>query len=157
MIPKNSYTLRKAQSAITFIELLIVIIIIGVLSAISIPQFKKTVENHALEAFVKDIYYLCRYLQASAISQEKVFCLNINQGEHKFWGTYIEGDEFKKIPDRFGKTYQAPADAIISTDKPVIYFYPDGSIDTATINFDNEYNNKISLIIKGALGEIKIQ
>jgi len=149
---------KKTKKAITFIELVIVITIIGILIGISIPQFKKTFDNFELENFVKDIYYLSRYLQASAISQGKIHYLNIDPGEGRFWATYKENAEFKKIQGKFGNIYKTPKEVIISTDKAGIYFYPDGSMDEITIKFMNrQYKNKISLIAKGASGDIKIQ
>lgn len=160
--PKMIFVTSRTK-ALTFIELLIVIVIIGILVGISIPQFRKTFDNFELENFVKDIYYLSRYLQASAISQAKIHYLNIARAEGKFWATYKVEDEFKNIEGRFGKIYMAPKGVIISIDqahqpeKEGIYFYPDGSIDEIKIDFENRHNHKVSLIIQGAVGDIKIQ
>lgn len=167
MMLKNSYApavmryaFGKKQNAITFIELLVVVIIIGILFGASIPQFRNTFDNLELENFVKDIYYLSHYLQGSAIGQSKIYYLNINKEEGKFQAFYKEGDEFKNIEGRFGKTYKTPQTASISTDPPDkngIYFYPDGSIDKIKIALKNQYGRELSLIIKGAAGEIQIQ
>lgn len=154
----------RRLGAVTFIELLVVIIIIGILASVSIPNFRKTLDNLVLENFVKDIYYLTRYLQTSAISQGNIHCLNINKEKTpvEFWATYQSENErgekaFRAVIGKFGKIHQAPEDVVISADKTDIYFYPDGSINETTINFENRYNHKISLIIKGASGVIKIE
>lgn len=149
----------------TFIELLIVIIITGILTAVSIPQFRKVHDNFELENFVKNMDYLSRYIQESAIFHGKVYCLNINQDEEgiNFYTTYQEETEFKRIEEKSKKLYECSApqgiiiDSIDPTDEKTIFFFPDGSSDKITITFKNKQGKKLSLIIRGISGEIKIQ
>lgn len=154
----------KSNAAFTFIELLIVIIIIGILLGLSMPQLRRSFDNLELDNFVKNLYYLAQYLEASAISQGKIHCLNILQEEGRFWATYRENnaDEFKRIAGRFGNEYKAPAginvniSGINPKDIASVYFYPDGSTSAVTIDFQNKHNQKASLVSKGAAGGIKI-
>ena len=146
--------------AITFVELLIVIIIVGILTGVSVPGFKKTFDNLELENFVKDIYYLSRYLQGGAIGQGKIYCLKIDKDKGEFQATYRQDSEFKNLGGRFGKIYKAPAGITVSVNPPDAtgtYFYPDGSVDKITITFVNQHKTEVSLIIKGAAGEIQIK
>lgn len=148
------------KSSLTFIELLLVVVIISILVTLSIPQFRKTFDNLELESFVKDIYYLSRYLQASSISQAKIHCLNINLQEAKLWANYKEENELKQIEGKLGKIFAAPPGIIISldpADKTSVYFYPDGNIDKITITFENKYKKQVSLVTQGVTGDIKIQ
>lgn len=147
-----------SRRAITFIELLIVIVIIGILTGVSIPQFRKTFSHLELESFVKDIYYLSRYLQGSAVSQGKIYCLNIDKEPEGFHATYKKESDFLNAEGRFGKLYKFPDGISVSVDPPDInniYFYPDGSIDKIKITFKNRYE-EICLVIKGTIGEIQI-
>lgn len=150
----------RKNSAVTFIELLVVIIIIGILVGISIPQLRKTFDNFQLDNFAKDIYYLCQYLQASAISQGKVYSLNINPAEGALQAFYKDGNNnLQQAEGRFGKIYMAPRGVILSSLKDVliIYFYPDGSTSEIEITFENNHGHKVSLKAKGASGGIKIE
>lgn len=133
------------KRGLTFIELFLVILIIGGLTAVSIPQFKKTFENFELENFVKDLYYLSHNLQASAVNQARVYVLNISPSNLEFQGA--------------GKVYKAPKDTLIyiePADKINLYFYPDASTDKVTITLER-YQKRISLIFKGVSGGIQIQ
>ncbi len=158
MIRKISPVLRK--SGLTFIELLIVIIIIGILSALGIPRFKSTLTHFEFEKFTKDIYFLSRYLQDSSVNQGKIYYLEININNRELQAFTRENDEFRNIGGRLGKIYKAPQGVLMSAD-PLetkgINFYPDASTDQATIIFDNQGEDKISLIFKGASGGIQIK
>ncbi len=153
---------------LTFIEIFVVIIIISILAGVSIPQFRKTYGNFVLDNSVKDIYYLCQFLQSSAISQAKIHLLKINKDVSpvQFNASYqVEnedgGKSDKAVEGRFGRTYTAPEGVIVYSTEPPnktdVYFYPDGSTDGITVVFRNRYDKQISLIIKGASGGIKIE
>lgn len=157
MTARNSQALLKA---ITFIELLLVALIIGVLAGISMPQIRKTFDNLELENFTKDLYYLTQYLQVSAISQTKIYYLNINLEEAAFWPTYKEGEEIKKPQGRLGRDYKAPPGTVITTEPQniaAVCFYPDGSKDKIAITLKNQHGKEITLSTKGTVGGIQIQ
>ncbi|MCM8797231.1 MAG: prepilin-type N-terminal cleavage/methylation domain-containing protein [Candidatus Omnitrophica bacterium] len=144
--------------AFTFIELLIVIIIIGVLSVLAVPRFKNTFDSLQLRDSAKDIYYLLQYLQASAVAQSKIFCLNIDTEHGRFQAVYWEGEEgFKNLENRFGKVYSVPNGINVTVspvDKTNICFYPDGNTDKTTITFENKQKDVVSLSVKGTTNEI---
>lgn len=149
----------RGERGITFIELLLVILIIGVLAGVSVPQFRKTLDNFELENFTKDIFFLCRYLQGSAIGQGKIYCLNIDRDKAEFRATVKVGTDFKPAEGRFGRVYRAQGVTSVSlfpVDRTAVYFYPDGSIDNVTITFENKEAQKNSLVIAGVSGVIKI-
>lgn len=150
----------KALKAVTFIELLIVVIIIGVLSGLAVPRFKTTFETLSLENYVKDVYYLGRYLQTTASAQAKVFCLNIDKEKKELKASYQDEDKFIPLTGRFGKAYKLPEGVSVVSDpetKPEVYFYPDGGTDKVKLTFTNQYKKEISLLFQGAGGGIKIE
>ncbi|MDD5595142.1 MAG: prepilin-type N-terminal cleavage/methylation domain-containing protein [Candidatus Omnitrophica bacterium] len=150
----------RRSKALTFIELLIVIIIIGVLSAVAIPRFKSTLAHFEFNKFSKDIYFLSRYLQDASVNQGKIYYLGININNGELQAFTREQEEFRNIGGRFGAIYKAPQGVLVSMDPfeiKGINFYPDASTDQATIIFDNQNKDKISLIFKGASGGIQIK
>ncbi len=150
----------RARAGFTFIELLIVITIIGILISLSIPAFRKTVDNFELDNFTKDIYYLSHYLQSAAISEGKIYSLNIIPDKGELWAAFKGADDFERLKGRFGRVYKIPENSTLSitpVEKMAFYFYPDGNIDKAELTFANKYGKKTSLIIQGQGSAIKIQ
>jgi type II secretory pathway pseudopilin PulG len=148
------------QKSFTFIELLVIIIIIGILAGVSMPRFRSTFENLELENFVKNIFYLSQFLQSSSIGEGRIYYLGVDKSKKELQAKYRDKDELKNFSGKFGKVYTAPAGITMSSepiDKSGTYFYPDGSIDKITLYFENKYKMKFSLIFKGAAGGIQIQ
>jgi len=148
------------KSSFTFIELLIVIAIIGILVGVSVPRLRKTADNFRLDNFVKDTYYLCRYLQASSISEGRIYCLNVNPSEKWLKVSYKDTDGiFKQAAGKLTKPRKVPEGILIVSlqDVTEIYFYPDGSISEITFTFENSYNHKASLTTNGITGAVKIK
>lgn len=157
--PKTKFVMNRRNS-FTLIEILFVIVIVGILTALAVPGFRRTFENMQQYNFAKDMRHLSIYLQSSAISMGKVYCLNIDAANGKILANYAQDGELKGLDGRFGRTYAVPLGNTVSiegADKQSICFYPDGYIDNATIIIENQRGNKVSLIIKGLTGDIKIQ
>lgn len=152
--------LNHSSNSFTFIELLIVIIVIGILLGVSMPQVRRAHDNFVLETFVKNIYTLSRFLQSAAIVQAKVYYLNVDKANRAFFAEVSEDGALKEVKNRFAKKYKAPEGISVSMepkDAAGIYFYPDGRTDNVTITVENRNQKKFRLIVKGAAGQIKIQ
>ncbi|MDD5195853.1 MAG: prepilin-type N-terminal cleavage/methylation domain-containing protein [Candidatus Omnitrophica bacterium] len=154
----------RNNPSFTFIELLVVIVIAGILIAIAVPNFRKTFDNFELDNFVKELYYRCRYLKEMAVNQGKIYCLKIirDANQVQFQPMYKNTQGTWVSPGtRLGKPYIMPRALSIGSMEPGridgIYFYPDGSVDPVAISFQNKFKNKLTLIIKGAAGDIQIK
>lgn len=148
------------KAAFTYIELIVVVLILGIFIGLSIPQFKKTFADLELDNFVKNIYLLCNYLQSNSIAQAKIYSLNFS-GELKEFKSYFlkENGEWQILKQRFSRLYRLPEKITLETTpakKNNVLFYPDGSSDNLTLIFKNEFGYERILLIGGS-GEIKIQ
>ncbi len=152
---------KSYQSALTFIELIVIVFILSALIALSIPQFRKTGSYYKLDNFTKNIYFLCNYLQSASISETKQHSLNFLANTGEFKSFYLNEDgQWQATKGRFTGSYKTPEGITLEIDpieKETILFYPDGSIDNVVIVFKDEFGHKRSLNISGLTGDIKIK
>lgn len=143
-------TKRKAQSAFTFIEILLVVIIIGALISISLPNLKKTFDSLELNSFSRQLQAFINYLHQRSIIEGEVIYLNIDTQKKEYWAK-IKGAQTRL------KTYPIPPRIRIETNQQEVLFYPDGQIDKVTIKLISPDNQNIILTTKGVFGGVKLE
>lgn len=136
--------------AITLIELLFVIIIIGILIGISIPNFRKTFNSLQLNNVSRELLAFMNYLSQRSIVEEKVIFLNIDSENKEYWAQ-VKEDE-KRL-----KSYRIPNEIEVEAKQDKIAFYPDGNIDNVEIKLVNIDKQSLTLTTKGVFSGVKLQ
>ncbi len=151
--------ISATKRGLSFVELLIVITIVGILTAAAVPRFKKTYDRFEFENFSQNIYYLTQYLQNSAIVEKKIYYLNIDQAKAEFVAKYLENGEIKALTGRFAKVFKAPETVRVSLEPEVDYicFYPNGKIDGLLIIFTDRFEKKIIIDTRKINNDIQTQ
>jgi prepilin-type N-terminal cleavage/methylation domain-containing protein len=129
----------KFLAGFTFVELLIVVILLSVVSALSVPNFRSTYYNFLLSDTSHNLTYLMRYAQASAIAERTNYRLNFDSEYSKYWLTKSAGEEgdFARIAGKLGKVFDLNDSITVKTDNMTVNFSPDGKIDKTNIYLSN--------------------
>ena len=154
---------RDRHRGFTFIELLLVIGLLSIMVAVSIPQFKRSFDSLILQNFISDFTAFSGYAQAKAIntgSQVRIkfdlpqkrliaeICL-ISSDPYGGQLTQWKGDKARTIPEGVtidqGKT------------GGIIVFYPDGTSDKADLEIGNGTEKKFSVSIEPGTGYVNIK
>jgi prepilin-type N-terminal cleavage/methylation domain-containing protein len=138
------------KRAVTFIELLFVIVIIGILVGISLPNFKKTFNSLELNTFARELQTFMNYLNQRAIVERKIIYLNIDGEKKEYWA------QFKDAQERL-KSYPIPEELKIEAAQMQIIFYPDGTIDQVNLKIINRDSQCVNLTTRGLYGGVKLQ
>lgn len=136
---------QKRNNGFTLIELLLVIVILGVVAALAVPNFGKTLARLELQTTADDLAYLIRYAQSRAVTQARLHRLIFNEQFSQYWLEEAETEaaakeeaSFARIPSRLGKSSSVPSGILIAAKDPAVYFDIDGKIDPLTINLSNQ-------------------
>jgi prepilin-type N-terminal cleavage/methylation domain-containing protein len=130
----------KKNNAFTFIEILLVIVIIGIIVALASPNFSKGYSRFQLNKTADDLLEHCRWAQAMAIGQERIYALSFS-GDHRSYklervkrgeGNDDQGS-FEPVNGGLGRMHAVPDAILLDTKDDRIKFYPDGTIDPETI------------------------
>ncbi|MBL7170985.1 MAG: prepilin-type N-terminal cleavage/methylation domain-containing protein [Candidatus Omnitrophica bacterium] len=126
---------RKVLSkGFTFLELLIVIIILGVIMGFSIPRFQGAFNNLQLKMAAHDLSQFFRYAQGEAARDERIHKIVVDN--HSYWlmvEKEDEDNEFERTSGRWGKTNIINKNIEVAAENDEIFFYPEGWIDRVEI------------------------
>ena len=151
------YSRPRDYLGFTFVEILLVLAVLVVITSISIPNFSKSYNTLLLQTTVNDIAYLMRYAQSRAIIKKKEIRFILGD-QGMSYRIYQQGADTEKVSQeidespsgynpirgRWGRTFNIPGVITIETDNPAINFYPDGQVEKGRINVC--YKSKCMLI-----------
>jgi len=141
----------------SFIELLLVAVIIAALAALAAPRMRAAYARYELEDFVRSLYNCANYLQMSAVSQGRIYCLEVDPDSHVLRPAYKEKDGLVNVSGRPAASLSPPPGADMLCARTMFCFYPDSSTDEGRIDFENKPYCRASIIFQGASGEIRIE
>ena len=153
----------KANNAFTLVEILLVIIIIGIVLALAAPNFSKGYSRFQLNRTADDLLNVSRWAQAMAIGQQRTYALSL-AGDHRSYQIMMvkandEGndqDTFEPVHGALGRMHSIPETIRLDTRDEHIGFYPDGTIDPATIQLtaSNQKETLSSTEVRGMMTKV---
>jgi len=150
----------------TFIELTVVVSMIGVLLTLAAPVFRHTELGDQLKAATREMVSLIKELRSKSILEQKTFILNFDLQSNRFWicSSDMSANERKQ---RQEKAFLLPEgikiislsfkgeDAFSSSDTGIT-FTKKGYIRPAIISFGSEDGRAFTLELSPFLGRIKV-
>jgi len=141
----------RKRAGITFLELILVIAIIAVFAAITLPNFRKTFYNHQLKSFSRGLQAMINYLHERSIVERKVIYLAIDNANQEYRAEVM--DNGARVVQ---KKYPIPQGISIECVQQEILIYPDGSLDKVDLLLKSG-EAQVQLTTKGVFGGAKVQ
>lgn len=139
-----------ARDGFTFIELLIVITLLGILTALSIPQFKRSAENMQLTNSSGQLQSYINFLIQRSLVETVPIRLVLDTQKNSYRAQ-------RKEDIGYFRNFPLPEGIKMAADKQEIFVYPDGTIDKITITLTNRQNKSITLTTQGVFGGTRIK
>jgi general secretion pathway protein H len=166
---------KRGSGGFTLIELTMVILIISIATAVVVPQLMDIGETRARGAMRK-FQGTVKYLFNETIFRKRSFQLKFDLSKGEYWvevpkvenaiaGQQVESIELK---DSFiGKRGEFPKGMkILDVQSPrlgkksdgevTIHFFPNGSVEPATIHFEDQNKKQFTLFIQPLTGTVKV-
>ena len=150
------------QRGVTFVELVIVVVILSILLVFAVPNMRGIYERNKLVSASRQIISLIRYARAESITGEREIELNFDIEKNKYWldlkkFSRILGSGDRKVerPELIEQELSLPQFVYFSKvtteddeegrkKASIITFYPDGSATGASIVLVNKTPRKKS-------------
>ena len=158
----------KANNAFTLVEMLLVIIITGIILALGAPNFSKGYPRFQLTKTADDLLSVSRWAQAMAIGQGRIYALSL-ASDHRSYNLLrakiplpneaignIDQDGFEAVQGAHGRMHKIPDAIGLDTQDDRIEFYPDGTIDPATIRLSSAGQKTVlsSIMMRGMMTKV---
>lgn len=133
--------MKQNKAGFTLVEILLVLIIMGIVVALTAPNLSKGYLRFQLNKTSDDLQSVSRWAQAMAIGQQRVYALSFAD-DHRSYRLVreevIDGendgqDNFGPVPGALGAVHTIPQAVRLDTSEDRIQFYSDGTIGPATL------------------------
>lgn len=151
----------------TFLELAVVLLILGLVAAFAIPTlrgFWSSDLNLTTRHLVRTVYFLAD----RAAATKRIYRLNYDLNQHEYWATVRSGEgDFVPVDSTVMKQVVLP-DRIRFTDVVTLHqgkvsegqaytdFYPVGRVDKTTLHLIDKDERNLTLIINPVTGRVKV-
>ena len=171
---------RNGRRAFTLIELMVVIVIIGIMTAMIIPEMKGTFEDALLRSTSRDLVNVFELASSRAISLNQLHRVRLDTTTHKFLVERClhagKREEFVPLKDvsgcageldqRIAIVIQRPSEKEVETSgantlqnqnpPDAISFYPDGTADAALIQLQDRSGFRLGLRLNPVTARVHI-
>lgn len=156
---------KNFLTGFTLIEILLVVLLLGVVAGLAIPNFSQLYSNLQLSETTKNVAFLMRYAQGRAIIKKKLHRFEFDTVKNQCWlmqeadanaEKRDEGVDFQPISGKMGQSLSLPEGITLETDKPLILFYPDGKIDKARLYLHDSRNRYFTVSTQDQFGYVQI-
>lgn len=142
----------------TFIEIILVILILSVIVAITVPNFSRTYGTFQLKKTANDLAYIMQYAQSRAVTRNQLMRLEFNADFSKYWLTEKKDnvDQFDRFRGRLGKIFDISQKTKVIADKKVVNFYPDGTIEKQYLYVCDDKQKCLTVSTKEQRGYVQV-
>ena len=147
----------------TFIELILVLLIVGTLVALASPRLDKAWRGHRVDNFAYSMGRLLATLGDRAVADTRVYRLGLSGDKMAYWTerARVKSEEqrrliFKPIKGRYGRKRRVPDGVRLELDGEVPTFFPSGMQSYFTLSILEGGEPIYTITSKGVYGAVQL-
>jgi type II secretion system protein H len=144
--------LKKA--GFTLVELMIVVILISVFTALVVPRFKRTAADFELKNAAFNLYKIVQFSRERSLAEGRPFKIHFKFKAREY--QLLGGPDFKPVEGRSGKKIRLSEGLLLEGREEDLSCYPDGNCDPASVRIRNE-DNAYEVSVENLGGVIRIR
>lgn len=150
----------RLQAGFTLLELLIVLVILSVVAAFSIPRFGRTFSHLQFEVLSYKVAKLLEVAGQGAIATGNRMRVHFDPEDRRYQLLQAQGvppeSPFEPIPGRVGQLHTLPDSVFLSPTTPDVTFYPDGTADPFQLLILDHQRNGYRLVTHVWTGHVRL-
>jgi len=152
--------MKMREKGLTFIELILVISILSILTAISTPLFRRTFDSLQVRNLCRDISKLSKYVQERAIMEQVIHRIDFDVSNKEYWVSVakdpLNPEKFIALNNKLGRKKRFSPNILLECTNSYAVFYQDGRADELTIHVSGADGEVYTLTNKETTGYVKV-
>ncbi|MDD5544813.1 MAG: GspH/FimT family pseudopilin [Acidobacteriia bacterium] len=159
MVGRNLVKQKHIERGITLLEILVVLTLIAILSAMVYPSFGNAMQTLRLRGEARQLVSACREARWEAIAKRRPFRLTLDPEKNQI--------SIVDFSDRMRREIDLPAGIRIfqaqkNSDNGVaeateFYFFPNGTTESGSITLRNQSGKNVRVVIESLTGNARIE
>jgi type II secretion system protein H len=142
----------SSRRGFTLLELIVVLFIISLVTALILPSFSGFGENK-LKSEAREMASILRYMNDSAVSRKETFLMKFDLDEGTVYWKGPDGEKKKKFDDITGVTTQLTGK--VSKGEITLFFEPLGVRENLSV-YMSKGNKEMAITLNHLSGKVKI-
>jgi len=136
----------------TLFELIMVMVIVCIVLGMAAPSLRNFWASRRSDDVAAQLLALTQWARTQAISNGRIYRLNIEPQEGVYYLTVQDGDQFIPLDEEMGRVFGIPEEMRLNMVRsyeaaaPFVEFFPSGRMDPAIISISDPYGAEIRIV-----------